>query len=51
MYLQLKDVICISRLVKYKKVDVLIKSFSNLSKKNKNIRLIIVGTGPEEKSL
>lgn len=45
------SLICISRLVHYKRVSDLIWAFGLLLKKNFDIKLIIVGQGPEEKKL
>jgi len=42
---------CISRLVKYKKIDILIKAISYLRKEIPNIRCNIIGTGPELEKL
>jgi len=47
--LKKKNIICISRLVSYKRVDDLIKAFSLLVKKHKDVSLIIIGQGPKEK--
>ena len=44
-------IICVSRLTKYKNIKTLILAFAHLTTRIKNARLIIVGTGPEEKSL
>ncbi len=44
-------IICISRLVGYKRIDDLIKAFSIVFKKGYDIRLIIIGSGPEEAKL
>ncbi len=44
-------VICIARLAKYKNIKELILAFALLHKKNKNLKLKIVGRGPEEKTL
>lgn len=41
----------VGRLVKVKQFDVLIKSFANLREKYNNIKLIIIGHGPEFKNL
>jgi len=46
-----KNIICISRLVKYKRVKDLIITFCQLSRKYISLNLIIVGQGPEEKNL
>lgn len=46
-----KNIICISRLVKYKRVEDLIKAFSQLTGKYPGLTLTIVGQGPEEKQL
>ena len=43
--------IFISRLVKEKEADVLIKAFSQLEKKRQDCRLSIIGAGPESESL
>lgn len=53
-YLKKKEeetIICVSRLVKYKRVDDLIWSFSILLKRGIKARLKIVGEGPKEKEL
>ncbi len=39
---------CVSRLVKYKQVDVLIRALAEVRKTIPEARLVIVGTGPEE---
>lgn len=44
-------IICISRLVAYKKIDSLIWAFAALRKKIPNLKLIIIGSGPEEGKL
>lgn len=44
-------VLCISRLVRYKRVDDLIEAFSSVSKKRKNLKLVIIGSGPEKNKL
>lgn len=44
-------IICVSRLAKYKNIKTLIYAFGLLSLKLNRSRLIIVGTGPEEKNL
>lgn len=44
-------IIAVSRLEKYKKVDLVIKAFSEVKKDIKNLNLIIIGTGPEEENL
>lgn len=44
-------IICISRLVAYKKIDNLIWAYAAVRKKIPNLKLIIVGSGPEEKKL
>jgi len=46
-----KNIICISRLVKYKRVTDLINAFSQLGLKYPFLNLIIIGQGPEEKNL
>jgi glycosyltransferase involved in cell wall biosynthesis len=42
---------CVSRLVKYKKVDTLIKAVALVKEKIPKIQCNIIGTGPEKKSL
>ena len=42
---------CISRLVEYKQVNDLITAFALLSHKISNIKLIVVGRGPEKENL
>lgn len=44
-------IICVSRLAKYKNIKTLILAFAHLQSKVKEARLIIIGTGPEEKHL
>lgn len=44
-------IICVSRLVGYKRVADLIWTFALLLKKNPSLRLVIVGRGPEENKL
>src|SRR3989344_71435 len=44
-------IICISRLVSYKSIDHLIKAFSQVSKKNRDVHLILIGSGPDENKL
>ncbi|MDP2649733.1 MAG: glycosyltransferase family 4 protein [bacterium] len=44
-------IICISRLAKYKNIRTLIIAFAHLSTKVKNVKLLIVGVGPEGNSL
>ena len=46
-----KNIICISRLVKYKRVADLITAFSRLSKLYPKFTLTIIGQGPEEEKL
>lgn len=46
-----KTIISVSRLAKYKNIKDLILAFALLQTKIKNTSLIIVGTGPEKKSL
>jgi len=46
-----KNIICISRLVRYKRVGDLIKAFAGLFKDYQGLTLTIVGRGPEEKKL
>ena len=41
----------VGRLVKWKRVDLLIKALSQLKKKYKEIELVIIGKGPEENTL
>lgn len=41
----------VGRFVPVKKYDVLLESFSQLVKKHQNIRLILVGSGPQEAAL
>jgi glycosyltransferase involved in cell wall biosynthesis len=43
--------ITVSRLVKYKKIDVLLQAIATIKKTIPNINLKIVGTGPEEEHL
>jgi len=45
------NICCVSRLVKYKKIDVLIKAISYLRKKIQNIQCNIIGIGPELEKL
>lgn len=44
-------ILCISRLVRYKRVDDLIKAFSKVLTERKNIDLVIIGNGPEKNRL
>jgi len=44
-------VICISRLTKYKNLKTLILAFAHLTTKLPNVRLIIVGSGPDHNNL
>ena len=44
-------IIHIGRLVKWKKVDLLIKAIAELKKKYSSIELIVIGSGPEEAEL
>jgi glycosyltransferase involved in cell wall biosynthesis len=46
-----KNIICICRLVNYKKVDNLILAFNQLKDRFTNLKLTIIGQGPEEKKL
>lgn len=46
-----KNIICISRLVKYKRVRDLVIAFSQLVKQNFDLSLLIIGQGPEEREL
>lgn len=48
---KMRNIICISRLVKYKRVDDIINAFSQLNKKYNNLTLTIIGLGPEEQKL
>lgn len=43
--------ICISRLVSYKRINDLIWAFALIHKKNKKLKLKIIGRGPEKKKL
>ena len=47
----IKIILSVSRLDPRKRIDVLIKSFINVSNKMDNAVLVIVGTGPDEKRL
>lgn len=44
-------IIHLGRLVKWKRVDLLIKAVSELKKKYKEIELVVIGKGPEEAAL
>lgn len=44
-------VLSVGALTQLKKIDLLIKSFSNLEQEAKNVKLIIVGGGPERQAL
>lgn len=44
-------IICISRLASYKRVDDLIWAFALVKKSIRNLKLIIIGCGPQEKKL
>jgi glycosyltransferase involved in cell wall biosynthesis len=46
-----KNIICVARLVRYKRINDLINAYALLEKKHKNLSLTIVGAGPEEKYL
>lgn len=46
-----KIIIGIGRLVEYKNFKYLIEAFSRVQKKNENVRLVILGEGPERKNL
>lgn len=46
-----KIIIGIGRLVELKNFKYLIESFSRVQKKNENVRLVILGEGPERKNL
>lgn len=48
---QQKQIICISRLAKYKNIKILILAFALLKKEVKGFKLIIIGQGPEENNL
>lgn len=50
---KLKDptIVCISRLVSYKRVEDLIWAYAKVQKSITNLKLIIVGRGPQEKKL
>jgi glycosyltransferase involved in cell wall biosynthesis len=39
------------RFVYYKAVDIILKAFNKISKNNKNIKLVLIGKGPEETKL
>lgn len=47
----LNRIICVSRLVKYKRVEDLIWSFALVAKIDPQLSLLLVGRGPEEKNL
>lgn len=47
----ISTIISVSRLVKYKRIKDLILAFALLYKSNKNLRLVLIGSGPEENSL
>lgn len=44
-------IIAVSRLVNYKHIDMIIKSISALKREVSDLKLIIIGTGPEENKL
>ena len=44
-------IICVSRLVRYKRVKDLILAYARVQKENKDLSLLIIGRGPEEKNL
>jgi len=44
-------IISVGRLVRWKRVDILIRAFKILINNYKDLELIIIGTGPEEKNL
>lgn len=48
---QVAQIICISRLVRYKRVVNLIWAFAALMKKGVDVGLLIIGEGPEQKKL
>lgn len=50
-YLKEKVVLHFGRLSHEKNIDILIKSFQNLTKKHKNISLLIIGDGPAKTRL
>lgn len=45
------DVIFVGRLVSYKNIDILIKSIKLVKEKNPEIKSLIIGDGPEKKTL
>jgi len=45
------DVIYAGRLMDFKNIDILIKSIAILKKKNKNIKCLVLGEGPERNNL
>ena len=45
------DVIFVGRLISHKNIDVLIKSIKLIKKKNPEIKSLIIGDGPEKKTL
>jgi glycosyltransferase involved in cell wall biosynthesis len=45
------DVICTARLIKQKNIQLLIDSISLVVKKHKNLKVVIIGEGPEKDSL
>lgn len=48
---KIPTIICISRLVNYKNLKTLILAFAHLTTQIREARLIIVGSGPEERNL
>jgi len=48
---QTPKIICVSRLVNYKNLKTLIYAFAHLTTQIKELRLIIIGSGPELKNL
>jgi len=48
---QLPEVVCTSRLIKQKNIASLLKAWKSATAESKNIRLRIIGDGPERKSL
>ena len=46
-----RTITCVSRLTKYKNIRTLILAFADLTTKLPNIRLIIIGSGPEQGNL
>jgi len=44
-------ILCVSRLVSYKNIRTIILAFALLSTRTKKVKLVIVGSGPQEKNL